>query len=280
MKIAISGASGFIGRHLTEHLLTEGHEVVALGRGDFEEEVRDRLAYLVAECDAVVNLAGAPLDKRWSRDYRRQLVESRLETTRRLVDAVNRSEHTKTFLSASAVGLYPAVGCYDEYSDERGTGFLSDLCQRWEAEARQVRVRCLRMRFGVVFGADGGAFPALAAPVRHGVAVVPGGGSQPFSWIGITDLVRAVEFLITHPKLAGAFNLTTPENVSMREIVRAVAKHYGTRLVATVPAFALRMLRGEAASVMLDGRCAVPLRLLEAGFRFETPTVEEFLRRL
>lgn len=280
MKIAISGASGFIGTHLTNHLRTGGHEVVALGRADFAEEVRDRLAYLVAECDAVVNLAGAPIDRRWSREYKEELISSRVETTRRLVDAVNRSERTKTFISASAVGCYPSVGCYDEYSEEQGTGFLAELCDRWEAEARRVRVRCAITRFGVVLGADGGAFPALAAPVRHGVAVVPGGGSQSFSWIGITDHMRALEFLLVHGDLDGVFNFTTPESISLREFVRALAKYYRTRLIVTAPAFALRMLRGEAASVVLDGKCAVPLRLLEAGFRFEAPTVEKFLEQL
>lgn len=280
MKIAISGATGFIGSHLTAYLEKKGHEVVPLGRADFAEERRDRLAYLVAECDAVVNLAGAPIDRRWSPEYKEELLASRVETTRRLVDAVNRSERTRTFVSASAVGCYPPVGCYDESSAERGSGFLARLCERWEAEARRVRVRCVITRFGVVLAGDGGAFARLVRPTAWGLAVVPGGGSQPFSWIDIADLVRAELFLIQHDRLDGVFNFAAPENTSLREFVRAVGRHRRARITATVPAFAVRMALGERASALLDGACAVPQRLQQAGFRFCSPSVSEFLRRL
>lgn len=280
MKIAISGATGFVGRHLTAYLLKKGHEVVPLGRADFAEEVRDRLAYLVAECDAVINLAGAPIDRRWSRKYKEELVASRVETTRRLVDAVNRSEKTRTFVSTSAVGCYPPVGCYDDYSAERGSGFLARLCEQWEAEALRVRVRCVITRFGVVLAGDGGAFARLVRPAAYGLAVVPGGGSQPFTWIGMNDLVRAELFLILHDELEGVFNFAAPENTSLREFVRAVGRHYRARVTATVPAFAVRLAMGEGASALLDGACALPQRLQQAGFRFCAPTVSEFLRRL
>ncbi|WP_418983786.1 TIGR01777 family oxidoreductase [Alistipes sp.] len=280
MKIAISGASGFIGSHLSAYLTEKGHEVVALGRADFTDEERDRLAYLVAECDAVVNLAGAPIDRRWSRAYREELVASRVEVTRRLVEAVGRSERTRTFLSASAVGCYPTVGCYDEFSPERGQGLLAELCERWETEARKVGVRCVIARFGVVLSDDGGAFPRLARSARYGVAAVPGGGSQPFSWIDLRDLVRAAEFLILHKELDGVFNFTAPGMGSLREFIRAVGRHYGTRFSVVVPAFAIKWALGEASSVVLGGQCAVPLRLLGAGFRFESPTVGDFLQRI
>lgn len=280
MKIAISGATGFIGSHLSAYLEEKGHEVVALGRADFTDEERDRLAYLVAECDAVVNLAGAPIDRRWSRAYKEELIDSRVDVTRRLVEAVGRSEHTKTFLSASAVGRYPSVGCYDEFSPERGQGLLAELCERWEAEARRVGVRCVIARFGVVLADDGGAFPRLARSTRYGVAAVPGGGSQPFSWIDLRDLVRAVEFLITRPKLDGVFNFTAPGMCSLKEFMQAVARRYRARLTVVVPGFAVKLALGEASSVLLKGQCAVPLRLLGAGFRFESPTVGDFLRRI
>lgn len=280
MKIAISGATGFIGRHLTDYLEGRGHAVTALGREDFTDEERDRLAYLVAECDAVVNLAGAPIDRRWTDAYRRELISSRVDVTRRLVEAVGRSERTKTFVSASAVGCYPSVGCYDEFSLERGQGLLAELCERWEAQARQVAVRCVITRFGVVLSDGGGAFPRLARSARSGVAAVPGGGSQPFSWIDLRDLMRAVEFLIEHPELDGVFNLTAPGMCSLREFIRAVGRRYGARLTVTVPAFAVRWALGEGSSVVLGGQCAVPLRLLGAGFRFESPTVADFLRSI
>lgn len=280
MKIAISGATGFIGTHLTTHLQRLGHEVVPLARQDFAAGAEDRLAWLVAECEGVVNLAGAPIDRRWSKAYRQEMWTSRVEVTQRLVEAVNRSEKTRVFVSTSAVGRYPSVGCYDEESGELGPGFLARLCEAWEAEARRVRVRCVVTRFGVVLSADGGAFPRLARPARAGVAVVPGSGSQSFSWIDIADLVRAEEFLLCDDRLEGVFNLSAPENSSMREFMRAVAQRFHSRITLHAPAFALRLKMGEAASVLLDGQCALPRRLLEAGFRFDSPTKEDFLRRL
>lgn len=280
MKIAISGASGFIGTHLTHYLQQHCHEVIPLSRRDFAHGAEDQLAWLVAECDGVVNLAGAPVDRRWTKAYREELWTSRVEVTRRLVEAVARSENTCVFLSASAVGCYPSVGCYDELTTERGTGFLARLCEAWEAQARQTNVRCVITRFGVVLGPDGGAFARLVRPAKAGAAIVPGGGSQSFSWIDVADLVRAVEYLLTHRKAAGVYNLVAPERTSMGEFTRAVAKHFRSRITLHVPAFALRMKMGEGASVLLDGPCAIPRRLQEAGFRFESPAAKDFLGRI
>lgn len=279
LRIAVSGASGFVGKHLTAYLETRGHRIVPLGRADFAESERDRLAERVAACDAVVNLAGAPIDRRWTPAYREELMSSRIDTTRRLVAALGGNGRTRTLLSASAVGWYPSVGCYDEYSTERGRGFLADLCRAWEAEAQRAPVRCAVMRFGVVLAADGGAFPRLARPAKAGLGVVAG-GSQSFSWIDIADLVRAVEFLLLRPWLKGVFNFAAPEKSSMREFVRAVAKHYRTRLTLSVPSFAVRLALGEAASFLLQGQCVEPFRLTDAGFRFESPAVADFLRKL
>lgn len=280
MKIAISGASGFVGSHLSEHLRAAGHDIVPLGRADLADGAQERLAGLIAACDAVVNLAGAPIDHRWTTSYKKELFASRIDTTRRLVDAVNLSPRTTTFISTSAVGLYPASGCHDEGSPEHGEGLLADLCTAWEAEAERVDARCVITRFGVVFASDGGAFPKLARPARMGVAVVSGAGKQTFAWIALHDLVRAHEFLLTHPELNGIFNFTAPVQTSLRELVRATAAHYRAHLTVHVPAFAVRLALGEAAAMVLGGQCVEPRRLLSAGFRFEIPDVAEFLRRL
>ena len=280
MKIAISGASGFVGGHLSAYLQERGHEVAALARSDFAEDSAERLARIISECDAVVNLAGAPIDRRWSETYKKELLSSRIDVTRRLVAAIGRSERTRVLVSASAVGYYPAAGCHDETEQGRGSDFLARLCQAWETEARKVRVRCAITRFGVVLSPDGGAFPRLARPARWGMAVVPGGGSQPFAWIAIEDLVRAEEFLLMNDHLEGVFNFTAPESISMRELVRAAAKRYRSLLTVHVPGFALRLALGGSARTLLEGQCAVPRRLLEAGFGFETPALSDFIKRL
>lgn len=280
MKIAISGASGFIGTRLAAYLEGRGFGVVRLGREHFADDAHERLVQAVGECDAVVNLAGATIDHRWSRRYKEELLSSRIETTRKLVAAVDASLRTQTLISTSAVGYYPSVGCYDEYSAEQGSGFLSDLCASWEAAARCVAARCVITRFGVVLAADGGVFPRLARPAKAGVALVAGSGLQPFSWISIGDLLRAEEFLLTNVNLDGVFNLAAPEELTQREFVGAVAEHYRSPLTVCIPAFAVQLVRGEAADFLLHGQCAVPSRLRNAGFRFDAPSAQIFLQSL
>ena len=282
MKVAISGASGFVGTHLSGYLKSCGHEIVPLGRDDFREEARQQLADKVADCRGVINLAGAPIDHRWSEKYKRVLISSRIDVTRRLAEAANLSPATEVFISTSAVGCYPSVGCYDEYSAVRGTGFLAQLCADWEAETRRIkpRIRVAITRFGVVLGADGGAFPRMARPARTGMATVLGRGHQPFSWIDVADLVRAEEFLLERHNLEGVFNFAAPQRLTQREFAEAVAAHYKARMTVTVPAFVFRLLYGEAADFLLHGQCAVPARLSEVGFRFRTPDIETFLKSL
>lgn len=278
MKIAISGASGFVGMHLSDYLRSQGHEIVPLGRAELADGAQKRLAELVAPCDAVINLAGAPIDHRWTRRYKNELWESRIATTRRLVGAVNAGSCVKTFISTSAVGAYPSVGCYDESDDVRGNGFLARLCEMWEAEAEQVDARCAITRFGVVLAGDGGAFQKLARPAQRGVAVIPGSGAQAFSWIALDDLVRAEEFLLSNTGLSGVFNLVAPGTTTMRGVVEAAAAHYRSWLTVRIPSFAVRWAMGEAAGFILDGPCVRPHRLLGAGFRFEVPTIGDFLQ--
>lgn len=282
MKVAISGASGFVGTRLSEYLKKCGYEVVPLGRADFRPEAKGQLLRKVADCRGMINLAGAPIDRRWSDKYKRELIGSRTDVTRRLAEAVNLSPMTEVFISASAVGCYPSVGCYDEYSAARGTGFLAQLCADWEAETRRIKpqVRVAITRFGVVLDGEGGAFPRMARPARMGVAARPGSGLQPFSWIDIADLVRAEVFLLERHNMEGVFNFAAPQRLTQREFADAVAAHYKARMTVTVPAFVFRMLYGEAADFLLHGQCAVPARLSEVGFRFHSPDIETFLKRL
>lgn len=280
MKIAISGASGFIGSHLSAYMQRQGGVVVPLGREDLMPGGQERLASLLAGCDAVVNLAGAPIAHRWTAAYKEELYASRVDTTRRLVEAVNRNGSIRTFVSTSAVGFYPSVGCYDEQDQEPGAGFLSHLCVHWEAEARKVETRCVITRFGVVLSAEGGAFPRMVAPLERGVGLVAGSGLQPFSWIALEDLMRGIAFVLLRPDLQGVFNLTAPEKLTMREFMAAAGKHYGVWFSLNAPAFAVRWALGESSAFVLEGQCVVPQRLLEEGFVFTMPAAEDFLRAL
>ena len=169
MKIAISGATGFIGTHLTRYLSGQGHEVTGLGRKWFGRGNADHLAKLMEGMDVVINLAGAPVNHRWTTAYKQELYDSRIIPTRMLVDAINRTDRVRLFISASAVGYYPSRGCYDEYSHVKSDGFLAGLCRAWEAEAGLIRksARLIITRFGVVLSPEGGAFLQLIRPLQR-----------------------------------------------------------------------------------------------------------------
>lgn len=282
MKIAISGASGFVGRHLSAHLQQQGYEIVPLAHADFADNRFKRLSDIVSACDAVINLAGAPINHRWSRKYQQEIVSSRVDTTCKLVSAVNAALRPEIFISTSAVGYYPSLGCCDERTEARGVGFLTSVCGLWEDATIQLKPRVRRAitRFGVVLSNDGGAFVQMARPAKKGVAIILGSGLQPFSWIDIDDLVRAEEFVLTHSRISGPVNFTAPQELTQRKFMEVVAGHYHARLVVHIPAFIIRLGLGEAADLMLKGQCAIPSQLLRHGFKFNSPTLADFFRRL
>ena len=138
MNIAITGASGFIGRHLTAFFTEQGHRVVPLGRPMFREGMLGYLVQALSHCDVIINLAGAPVNKRWTPEYKHELYDSRIRVTQRIVRALGAGrQKPRLMLSASAVGYYPSAGTFDEYTNTRGEGFLPDLCYAWEKEARR-----------------------------------------------------------------------------------------------------------------------------------------------
>lgn len=281
MTVGLCGATGFIGTHLAAHLRGAGHRVVPLGRELFDDLRRERLVAAVAACDALVDVAGASIAHRWTEPYRKLIYESRVGVVHRLVEAIEASPGVHTFISASAVGCYPVTGCHDEASDGRGTGFLASLCRAWEAEAAlaPARVRTLVTRFGVVLAPECGVFTSMAAAARRGVGAIVGDSHTPFSWIDVEDLCRAMTFLLASD-LGGTFNFAAPEHTSRREAVRRIARHFGVRIVVPVPGFLFRMALGEAADIVLQGQCALPARLLEAGFEFRSPDLQHFLDRI
>lgn len=281
--IALCGATGFIGSHLRDRFNAAGYRVVPLDRRLFTDTAADRLTAALEGCDTVINVAGAPIDRRWTLNARRELVDSRVGTTRRLVAAMRRVGTVRCWICASAVGYYPSQGCYDDTADAApGDGFLAALCRDWEAEARKAPagIRMAITRFGVVLDAHEGVFERLSLPARLGMTVVAGGGSQPFTWIDIEDLCRATMLLIETPRLEGTFNFAAPQHLTMQEAVSLIRRHYNAWFQLHVPAPLLRLWRGEAADALLEGQCVRPLRLLDAGFEFRSPELQCFLARI
>ncbi len=283
MNVAITGSGGFIGSHLSKRLETFGHRVAPLQRYLFTQNGVDCLAQALAGCHAVINLAGAPINRRWTDAYKKELVESRIMITRKLVEAVNRlHEPPEVMISASAVGYYgTSRGCHGEQDAPEADSFLAELCVAWEKEAGLVNssVRLVLTRFGVVLSPDGGALPEMMRPARFGVTAAVGNPDHLFSWVALEDLVNALIFIMDRKNISGPVNVTAPERTTNREFYRAAAEHFHTRPSIPVPDAVLRLLMGEASRVITGGQCAVPETLMREGFQFQYPDILTFFNK-
>jgi uncharacterized protein (TIGR01777 family) len=237
----------------------------------------------LADSDAAINLAGTPIFGRWDKETKRLIRDSRIRTTRNLVAAIPEGRPF-TLLSTSAVGIYGDAGERElDESAPLGTDFLARVACDWEAEALRARdkgARVALMRFGIVLARGGGALEQLEGLARKFLAGPVGSGRQWFSWIHREDLVRAIEFLLMHAELDGPVNLCSPNPVRQIDVVRALGKLLGRPAVTPAPAFAVRLVLGEFADVVLFSQRMAPKRLQEAGFRFRFPDLEPALAAL
>jgi len=281
MKIAISGASGYIGRHLSSFFEGKGYGIVSLDRHLFKEEYFSELCRRVEQCDVVVNLAGAPINKRWNNAYKQELYSSRVGVTRQLVRAINANEiMPRLFISISAVGYYSSVGEYDEYNAEQGDSFLAKLCGDWEEAARTCSsgVRLVIARLGIVLSTDGGALEQMIRMQRLSrTGIVIGGGRQSFPWIGMADLCRSFDFVIQEPHLQGVVNMVSPQQITQRHFASVLAKAYGIRWILSLPSSFFRLLLGKGASFLTEGQRVRPAKLLGFGFTYVYSTIERMM---
>ncbi|MGC9969175.1 MAG: TIGR01777 family oxidoreductase [Bryobacteraceae bacterium] len=266
MNIAVTGASGFVGRALAARLVAAGHSVYP---------VKLRVSTTVPPSDAVVHLAGEPVAQRWTAEAKRRILRSRAEGTRRLVESLGRlSPRPATLISASAIGVYGARG--DKFLAEDsapGSGFLADVCVVWERNAgvaNALGIRVVILRIGVVLG-HRGALARMLPVFKLGAGGRLGSGRQWMSWIHIDDLTALIEFALGARRLRGPVNATAPNPVTNAEFTRTLASTLHRPAFAAVPEFALKLMFGEMASVLLDSQRVLPKAALAAGFQFRYP---------
>ncbi|MFG2709459.1 TIGR01777 family oxidoreductase [Streptomyces goshikiensis] len=292
MRIAVTGSSGLIGSALVRSLRSDGHDVVRYVRrepaaGD-EAWWDPRRGHLdpagLDGCAAVVHLAGAGVgDRRWSAAYKREIRDSRVLGTAAVVRALGGLDHPPgVFVSGSAVGYYGDTG--DRPVDERapaGEGFLPSVCVEWEAAASPAAglgVRTVLARTGLVIAPDGGAWGRMFPLFRAGLGGRLGDGRQYWPYISLHDHVAALRHLIDTPELSGPVNLTAPEPLTNREITAAMGRVLHRPTPFPVPAFALRLALGEFSQDVLQSQRVRPARLLESGFVFAHPGIDEAIR--
>ncbi|MBB3051977.1 hypothetical protein FHS23_003006 [Prauserella isguenensis] len=290
MRVVVAGSSGLLGGALVTRLRTAGHDVLRLVR--HEPQAADERGWeppagriddgAFDGVDAVVNLCGAPLTSgRWSGARKQQLIDSRVEPTEVIADAVAR-HGTPVLLNASGINVYGDTG--DREVDESagpGSGFLADLCRDWESatdSAAHAGARVVHLRTAPVLSAHGGLLAPLRTLFRFGLGGKLGDGRQYFPWIGLDDHISAMELLLRDGDLSGPVNLTAPEPVTNAEFTRALGSALRRPTPWRVPAVALRTALGDAADEMLlSGPRAVPGRLPEAGFTFAHPRIDQAL---
>lgn len=299
MKAFITGGSGFVGTHLTRLLVDNRHEVTVVARSDRgARQLPGTVNFITADTsnpgswqesvgdhDVLINLAGATIFNKWNDAYKSLMRQSRISTTRNLVEAIpEKRAHEMVLLSTSAVGYYGFTG--DEALDEgaaRGDDFLALLARDWEAEATRAHAKGTRvaiMRFGVVLGSDGGALEQMVRPFRFFVGGPLGSGRQWVSWVHVNDLCRAAMFLIQNSEIVGPVNFTAPNPVTNGELARAIGKVLGRPAFMPAPGFMIKLVLGEMGSVILQGQRVVPRVLLDKGFTFQFPRIEVALKNL
>jgi uncharacterized protein (TIGR01777 family) len=293
--VALTGATGLIGGHLARALIARGDEVVALVRGDasgvggardvhWDPAEGPVPAGALDGADAVVNLAGAPIGaKRWSAERTRLIRESRVLTTRAIVDALAGEGAPGVLVNAGGIDVY---GVQDDPVDESsppGRGFLADTALAWEREATRAAglgARVVVIRSGLVLSADADALARMALPVRLFAGGPLGGGRQWYSWIHIEDEVGLILHALDRPEVVGPMNAVSPDPRRQRDFVQVLAQVLGRPAVVPAPAVAVRLAVGEMATLALDGRPVVPRVAQDTGYAFRFPALEGALAEI
>ncbi len=295
MKVFVTGGTGFVGTFLCRALAQAGHEVTILTRRAAPPDPATGYRYLtgnptqegpwmeeVPASDWVINLAGASIFAHWSEAKKKEIHDSRILTTRNLVKALAAGDRHQLFCSTSAPGYYGSRG--EEVLTEEsppGDGFLGQVALEWETEAlkgRELGLRVVVTRFGLVLGREGGILGQLVPLFKAFVGGPVGSGAQWMPWVHHRDLTRAFLFLPDHPELAGPVNFAAPNPVRNWDFAKALGRALGRPAVLRTPAFMMRLVLGELADAVLTGQRVIPQKLTAAGFNFLFPTIDQALQ--
>ncbi len=304
MKVAIIGATGFVGSGLVKRLHEQGERLLVLTRNPASaQKVFPSAAFpnveivayapntsgswqsAIATCDGVVNLAGEPIGEgRWTTERKQEILNSRKLGTQKIVESiVNANPKPSVLVNASAIGYYGTseTATFDETSIA-GKDFLAQVCQAWEAEAQKVTdagVRLVILRLGIVLG-NGGALSKMITPFKLFAGGPLGSGQQWFSWIHLDDLVNLILQALSQPEMEGVYNATAPYPVRMIELSKTMGQVMNRPSWLPVPAFALEALLGDGAMVVLEGQQVLPKRTLDSGFAYQYSNLESAIKQI
>ena len=283
MKVIISGSTGFTGTRLIDFFRDRRWNFTPLSRKSFEMEDNEFLSRYIEGSDVVINLAGAPVIKRWTAAYKEEIYWSRVSTARKLSQAIIKAKQgPSVFISASAVGIYDSVHEQTEQVNYLSDDFLGKVCRDWETEvlAAKDSTRAIILRTGIVLANNGGAMKTLESPFKAGLGGTIGKGEQSMSWIHIRDLMEIYKFVVEHQEISGIINAVAPVPTTNEHFTKTFAKVLNKPATLRIPEFALKLKFGEGAQVLIKGQRVLPERLLMNGFNFAFPTIEKALLNL
>jgi uncharacterized protein (TIGR01777 family) len=286
LRIAITGATGMIGRKLTAFLLAQGHQIAVITRrNSYHQQQTSVIVWDPASndietkqlegFDVVIHLAGTNVGEYWSAEHKKSILESRVRSTRLLCESLSAlTAKPKLLISASAIGFYgnhPPQEVLDEDSPS-GVGFLADVCRQWEEETRpasQAGIRVVHMRLGVVLNRTGGALAKMWVPFQLGIGGVLGNGQQVMSWVALDEIPFCVEHIINNEHMTGAVNVVSPQAVTNAQFTTVLGQVIHRPTFLPVPAFMIRLLFGEMGqNLLLEGAHVIPRRLEESHYQF------------
>ncbi len=301
MKIVLAGGSGFIGSKLIKILLDENNQVVLLSRkaDTVGFKCSDLLQIVkwdgknsgpwmehINSSDAVINLSGENVSsKRWTEKRKVKLIQSRLEPTRAIIDSISlASVKPKILINASAAGYYGNDSNEDvSESHPKGSGYLADLCEQWEAEAmvaEKFGIRVVLLRIGIVLEKSGGALKKMSLPFKFFLGGPLGSGEQWFPWIHRDDVIRIIKFTLDHNSIKGAVNVASPFPVTMKKFASLLGKTMKRPSAISVPSFVLKIMLGEMSEMLLGGIKIIPKKLIDSGFQFQYPELNKALESI
>jgi uncharacterized protein len=300
MKAVISGGTGFVGNALTDELLANGYKVSILTRNpDKHQDSRQSVHYVkwlsegaqpendLHDCDIFINLAGESINSgRWTDERKKRILNSRIDATREMIRILQALENKPSvFINASAIGIYESseTKTHTEHSLDTSSDFLAETVKRWESEAGKAKdfgVRTAFTRFGIILGKNEGALPKMALPYKLFAGGTVGSGNQWMSWVHISDVAKAIRFVIETKEIEGPVNVTAPSPVTMKEMGRTLGDVLNRPHWIPAPAFAIKAALGDMSTLILEGQKVIPEILLQHGYQFKYPELKQALKAI
>eukprot|EP01111_Echinosteliopsis_oligospora_P000240 TRINITY_DN10215_c0_g1_i1.p1 TRINITY_DN10215_c0_g1~~TRINITY_DN10215_c0_g1_i1.p1 ORF type:complete len:293 (+),score=94.69 TRINITY_DN10215_c0_g1_i1:87-965(+) len=287
-KVLIGGGTGFVGQVVTNHLKKFGFDVSYISRKAQNNAITwaDIERYGINGYEAVIQIPGANIVMMpWTSGRKQELWDSRVETTKLLVNAIRKSDKPPSvFISGSAIGIYPTSEerQYDETCSDVASDFAGKLVKAWEDSSLPLDgvTRRVVTRFGVVLGKEGGMYPMMSIPFKLGFGGRIGSGNQYFPWVHVEDIARLHKYIIDHPDMSGVYNATSPDIITNLEFTKALGSSLHRPTIMPLPSIAVKTLFGERAFLLLEGQQVIPKRTLDSGFEFKYPTIQQALQNI